>query len=152
MWVNLYYVDPKSEPLLENNMISANEEYNLQELSNSLKWGRKKHIGSAQNSQPPEKSKEEKECRFVCRELLDIAAAQDKVQFLDCSISQQNSHLEASSPGKDYTLWISANSWSNLAPLFRKPALVVVTFGFRGLIRGCVTKSGRDDSSSTNPS
>lgn len=37
MCVNLYYVDPKSEPLLENNMISANEEYNLQEFSNSLK-------------------------------------------------------------------------------------------------------------------
>lgn len=60
--------------------------------------------------------------------------------------------LEASCrPDKDYTLWTSASSWSILATLFRKPALVVVTLGFGGLMRGWVTKSGRHDSSSTNP-
>lgn len=60
--------------------------------------------------------------------------------------------LEASCfPDEVYTLWTSANSFSSFAALFRKPALVVVALGLGALIRGWITKSGRQDSSCTNP-
>lgn len=73
-------------------MASANGKNNLQEVFLQFKMGRGGNIliqHSTGNLQR-EKSREVEEWKVVCWELLDFAA-QDKVRFLECSISQQTS-------------------------------------------------------------